>query len=185
MALASPLAPLGSTVTIGSVKFTVATTADGIQLTMKENPTAEFTGDMSVTYTPTTASKVAKFGTNSGAPTDSNNAWTDTVRVDQKAIYAPDRRVASGYFELEGVKDGMQIQIGKETYTFAVGADSKFKNASGNIVDLTKVNKTGDDLDKEAVRRLTEVAKNNSMLKVTTDNTSKKVHLTEIDGQID
>ena len=75
--------------------------------------------------------------------------------------------------------------IGKDVYTFAVGKDSKYANAGGNVIDLTKVNKTGDALKTEAARRLSEVAKNNSMFKVTTDNTSGFVHLTEIEGKVD
>ena len=166
-------------ITIGGEKFTATADANGITLTMKSAPSQEFTADMTVTYA---CSNAVRGGT---ASNDANNAWTDTVRVDERAIYAEDRQLASGKFTLSGVSDGMQLMIGKDVYTFAVGKDSKYANAGGNVIDLTQVNKTGTDLDKEAVRRLTEAAKNNSMFKVTTDNTSAEVHLTEIEGKVD
>ena len=184
VAVASAVSAAGS-ITIGSEKFTVEVGTDKITLKMKNPPKAEFTQDMTVTYAAKTAGSVAQFGANSGSPTLSNNAWTDSVTVDKKAIFAEDRRLASGKFSLSGVADGMQLQIGKDVYTFAVGADSKYAKAGGNVIDLTKVNKTGTDLDKEAARRLSEAAKNNSMFKVTVDNATSDVHLTEIDGKVD
>ena len=166
-------------ITIGGEKFTAKADATGITLTMKSNPKAEFTQDMTVTYT---CSNAVRGGV---ASSEANNAWTDTVRVEQKAIYAEERKLASGKFKLENVTDGMKLMIGKDVYTFAVGKDSKYANAGGNVIDLTKVNKTGTALDIEAARRLTEVAKGNSMFKVTTDNNTSMIHLTEIEGKVD
>ena len=166
-------------ITIGGEKFTAKADANGITLTMKSAPKTEFTQDMTVTYTCSNAVR------NGAASNEANNAWTDSVSVVQHANYAEERKLASGKFSLDNVTDGMQLMIGKDVYTFAVGKDSKYANAGGNVIDLTKVNKTGADLDKEAVRRLTEAAKNNSMFKVTTDNTSTEVHLTEIEGKVD
>ena len=166
-------------VTIGGETFSVSADAKGIKLTMDKTPSKEFTQDMTVTYQCSNAVRAGQ------ADQTANNAWTDSVRVDQKAIYAEDRRLASAKFDIGNITDGYQLMIGKDVYTFAVGKDSKYANAGGNVIDLTKVNKTGDDLKAEAARRLSEVAKNNSMFKVTTDNTSGFVHLTEIEGKVD
>ena len=166
-------------VTIGGETFSVSADAKGIKLTMDKTPSKEFTQNMTVTYHCSNAVRAGQ------ADQTANNAWTDSVRVDQKAIYAEDRRLASAKFDIGNITDGYQLMIGKDVYTFAVGKDSKYANAGGNVIDLTKVNKTGDDLKAEAARRLSEVAKNNSMFKVTTDNTSGFVHLTEIEGKVD
>ncbi len=57
-------------------------------------------------------------------------------------------------------QDGTQITLGDTTYTVALGADSKFKNAE-NVIDLTDM--TADNVDlKEAATRLTTVAKENN-----------------------
>ena len=81
------------------------------------------------------------------------------------------------------IKDGTTLKIGNSTYTFAVGSDSKFKSSS-NVVDLTNVTATGDDLAKIAANRLSEVAKNNKQF-IVGSTTQGVVSLTEREGGID
>ena len=81
------------------------------------------------------------------------------------------------------IKDGTTLKIGNSTYTFAVGSDSKFKS-SANVVDLTNVTATGDDLAKIAANRLSEVAKNNKQF-IVGSTTQGVVSLTEREGGID
>ena len=171
-----------ASVTIGDVKFSVTVEGEKIKLEMKEDLKADFDESMLVEYTYTGTKKADGYDNED----DVNNAGTHAVRVLQHAIFAPDRRLASGSFDLGDIKDGTQIKIGKTTYTFAVGKDSKFKSAS-NVVDLSKFAFPEDatKLGMEAARRLTEVAKSNSMFKVTTDNTGTTIYLTEIDGAVD
>ena len=184
---ASDLTLVGSEVTIGGVTFTLGGSADSeITLTMKEDPTEDFEEDMSVTITGVTQAPATQDDVNGAL---GNNGISDTVRVKQDAIYAADRVYASATFDLDdvfaaGIKDGDQIKIGNETYTFSVGKDSKFKSGK-NIVDLTAFEVGSDKLTAAAARRLTAAAAGNKMFKVTTDNASGAIHLTEIDGAVD
>ncbi len=184
---ASDLTLTTGELTIGGVKFEVSGSADSeIVLTMKEDPTEDFEEDMSVTITGVTQAPATQDDVVGAL---GNNGISDTVRVKQDAIYAADRVYASATFDLDGVfaagiKDGDQIKIGNETYTFSVGKDSKFKSGK-NIVDLTAFEVGSDKLTDAAARRLTAAAAGNKMFKVTTDNASGAIHLTEIDGAVD
>ncbi len=173
-------------ITIGGVTFTVGGDATGeITLTMKNDPTKDFTTAMPVTVDGVTQASVqADAVTNLG-----NNGLSDTVRVKQDAIYASERIYATAKFDLSsvfanGIKDGDQLQIGNETYTFSVGADSKFKSGK-NIVDLTAFEEGSNKLTAAAARRLTAAAAGNKMFKVTTTNNNGEIHLTELDGAVD
>ena len=184
---ASDLTLTTGELTIGGVKFEVSGSADSeIVLTMKEDPTEDFEEDMSVTITGVTQAPATQDDVDGAL---GNNGISDTVRVKQDAIYAADRVYASATFDLDdvfaaGIKDGDQIKIGNETYTFSVGKDSKFKSGK-NIVDLTAFEVGSDKLTDAAARRLTAAAAGNKMFKVTTDNASGAIHLTEIDGAVD
>ncbi|WP_300636156.1 flagellin [uncultured Oscillibacter sp.] len=184
---ASDLTLTTGELTIGGVKFEVSGSADSeIVLTMKEDPTEDFEEDMSVTITGVTQAPATQSDVDGAL---GNNGISDTVRVKQDAIYAADRVYASATFDLDdvfaaGIKDGDQIKIGNETYTFSVGKDSKFKSGK-NIVDLTAFEVGSDKLTDAAARRLTAAAAGNKMFKVTTDNASGAIHLTEIDGAVD
>jgi len=156
-----------ATVSIGGVKFNV-TKGDGkITLTMKSVPTTKFDTSMAVTVTKT------------GAKATENNAVSGAVKVEQAAIAKEDSKFASATFSLtdDMVKDGNQIKIGNDVYTFAVGADSKYKG--GNVIDLTHMKDGDADLIKEAGRALSKAAANNSWFKVTTQNDGATIHLTE------
>ena len=70
-------------------------------------------------------------------------------------------------------KDGTTLKIGDQTYTFAVGAKSQFKD-SANVVDLTDMETmpAADSNDwVKVVGRLTAAAKGNKMVSVTSAST--------------
>ncbi len=116
-----------------------------------------------------------------GFTTNGNTGHTLGVTVEQEAVPAGSRLYAQGKFDLGTVTDGMQLKIGKETYTFAVGSNSQFKNGS-KVIDLTDLEKDDTDLKKIAARRLTQAAAGNKMFKVTTDNDSGEIQITEKEG---
>ncbi|MCI8922177.1 MAG: hypothetical protein HFE88_10020, partial [Acutalibacter sp.] len=139
---------------------------------MASAPTSAFDEDMSVTVDV------------QGAGATDNNAIPGAVTVVTPAIAKEDAKFASASFALTAamVKDGNQIKIGKEVYTFAVGKDSKYKGS--NVIDLTGVKDSvikagGDELLKEASRALSKAAEGNSWFKVTSPNNDGVVHLTE------
>ncbi len=68
--------------------------------------------------------------------------------------------------------DGSKIKIGDTTYTVALGADSKFKNAA-NVVDLSDLEAGGADLNKIAAERLAAAAKDNGIFTVGHDGEGK------------
>ncbi len=163
------------TIAINGTTFDVTKDGDKITLTMQDDPTAPFNASMAVAVTG------AAGYTNNG-----NTAHPLGVVVEREAVPAGSRLYAQGNFTLtsDQIKDGFQLKIGKETYTFAVGKNSKFKN-SPNLVDLTDMaaSTPAADLLNNAVRRLTEVAQGNKMFKVTTNNTTGgTVFLTEREG---
>ncbi len=72
------------------------------------------------------------------------------------------------------ITDGMKVKLGDTTYTFAVGADSKFKNEA-NVIDLTDTKASdlktvaengNQDARNLALSRLTEAAKDNATFTV-------------------
>ncbi|MEH2935736.1 flagellin [Acutalibacter sp. JLR.KK004] len=164
---ASAIKLSASSATINNVKFEVKLDGGKITLTMKSVPTTKFDSSMAVTVTPT------------GANATENNAISGAVKVETPAIAKEDSKFASATFALttEMIKDGNQIKIGKDVYTFAVGKDSKFKG--GNVIDLRHMKDGDADLVKEAGRALSKAAANNSWFKVTTQNDGGTIHLTE------
>ena len=75
-------------------------------------------------------------------------------------------QVANGKVDFSSAwSDGSKIKIGDTTYTVALGADSKFKNAA-NVVDLSDLEAGGTDLDKIAAQRLAAAAKDNGIFTV-------------------
>ena len=162
----------GATASIGGVNFKIDLDGGKIILTMASAPTSAFDEDMSVTVDV------------QGAGATDNNAIPGAVTVVTPAIAKEDAKFASASFALTAamVKDGNQIKIGKEVYTFAVGKDSKYKGS--NVIDLTGVKDSvikagGDELLKEASRALSKAAEGNSWFKVTSPNNDGVVHLTE------
>ena len=160
-------------VSIGGVTFDISMDGDTITLTMANDPTAEFDSALAVTWA---NAKIVN-------GTDGNSANPDAVKVVQEAKPEGARVYAQCNFQLTDadIKDGFQLKIGKEVYTFAVGANSKFKSAS-NVVDLTDYEAGTTGIAKYASRRLSDVASNNSMFKVTSQNSNGFVFITEREG---
>ena len=75
-------------------------------------------------------------------------------------------RLANTVFTLsqDMVKDGTQIRLGDTTYTFAVGENSKYKDAK-NVVNLTDFEEDTVTIEK-AASRFTEAAKDNATFSV-------------------
>ena len=158
---------------INGVNFNASIDGDKLVLTMKDLPTADYTGQMTVAVT----------GADSYTA-NGNQAHPLGVKVEQEPVVAGSRLYAQGNFSLSGkIADGYQLKIGNETYTFAVGKNSKFKNAS-NVIDMTDqpASTAAATLERIASQRLSVVAENNKMFKVTTQNNDGKVYLTEREG---
>jgi len=158
----------GTSVTIGGTKFKVKVADGKITLTMKNVPTTDFAGNMKVTVS----------GVVKASGTYGNQGFPEGVTVEKQAIKMSTAKFAQATFDLSGrVKDGAQIKIGKEVYTFKVGPDSKITGR--NVIDLSHMKATASGLATEAARVLSQVAKNNSWFHVTTSNASASVKLTE------
>ncbi len=82
-------------------------------------------------------------------------------------------QVANGVVNFSSAwSDGSKIKIGDTTYTVALGADSKFKNAA-NVVDLSDLEAGGANLNKIAAERLAAAAKDNGIFTVGHDGEGK------------
>ena len=122
-----------------------------------------------------------------------NNAEQVTVTVEKEAVDTTmSRMYGQAKFELAaeaaegkvGVVDGATVTIGDETYVFAVGPDSKYKNVS-NVIDLTDKTAGAADLVKTAAQRLSTAAEGNSRFKVGTTVTTGVITVTEKEGGVD
>ena len=119
-----------------------------------------------------------------GADMSSNYGESIKVHVDKRPIAGGLTQQAQGSFTLTAdmVKDGSQIKIGDQTYTFKVGPDSKVSGK--NVVDLSKLkpgadgNLSTDDL-KKAAAELSGAANGKGMFIVTNDNNSNTISITE------
>ena len=115
-----------------------------------------------------------------------NNGHEVTVTVEQEPAGKVGRLYGSAKFTLtaDHIVDGGMIKIGDTSYVFAVGANSKYKDAA-NVIDLTD-KKVGDtDLIKEAAKRLSTVAADNKNFKVGTTTTDGVITFTEREGGVD
>ncbi|MDE7003539.1 MAG: flagellin [Oscillospiraceae bacterium] len=115
-----------------------------------------------------------------------NNGHEVTVTVEQEPAGKVGRLYGSAKFTLtaDHIVDGGMIKIGDTSYVFAVGANSKYKDAA-NVIDLTD-KKVGDtDLVKEAAKRLSTVAADNKNFKVGTTTTDGVITFTEREGGVD
>ena len=120
-----------------------------------------------------------------------NNAEEFAVTMEKEPIDLTNSRMyGQAKFKLSdlNIADGTTITIGKETYVFAVGKASKYKDAD-NVIDLTDVEKVGDDASamRKAADRLTKAAQDNATFKVGTDRNGADAYitLTEKDGAVD
>jgi len=191
---------LGSTkeVDINGTKFTVSNDNGKLTFEEKEDPTSPFTADLTAALQvkDSNGNVVAKAGGESTdtsvTPNVDNANWKGVtinqgegigVNIIQKGKSPETRHMAQASVDLEAalggsIKDGAALKIGNETYIFAVGNDSKYKD-SANVIDLTHKKADDADLAEEASRVLSNVAKDNSMFLVTTDNVSGTIRLTE------
>ena len=176
--LAAAIGDAGSTVTIGGASFSVTVSGSSVTFEMEEDPTADFTTDLSASL---------DVDNTVGADIYMNQAEAIAVKIDKEAIAGGDRKYAQGEFALNA-SDGTALKIGNETYVFAVGKDSEFKDVGsiegfGNVkvVDLTDIDANDGNLNTIAANRLSQVAAGNSQFKVGSDNTGN-VGITEKKG---
>ncbi len=117
-----------------------------------------------------------------------NNAQQITLTQVQEAVDTTTSRMygqAEFALKKDFVKDGGTLTIGDETYVFAVGADSKYKDLA-NVVDLTDMTAKSADLLRVAANRLTTVAQGNTRFKVGSANdTLGTISITEKEGGVD
>ncbi len=187
---------LGSTkeIDINGTMFTVSNDNGKLTFEEKEDPTAPYASDLTAkleVYESDGTTLVAAAGGANNANTPNANDLGVTinqgegigVNIIQKGKSPETRHMAQASVDLEAalggsIKDGAALKIGNETYIFAVGNDSKYKD-SANVIDLTHKKADDADLAVEASRVLSNVAKDNSMFLVTTDNVNGTIRLTE------
>ena len=154
------------------------------------NVTAEVVGNKVVfsqdeapaTHTDTAATTGVFGGTNA----TQNNGHEVTVTVEQEPAGKVGRLYGQATYTLttNDVVDGGMIKIGDTNYIFAVGANSKYKDAA-NVIDLTDKKVGDNDLIKEAAKRLSTVAADNKNFKVGTTTTDGVLTFTEREGGVD
>jgi flagellin len=122
------------------------------------------------------------------ASAGTNNAQQVTLTQEKEAIDTTTGRMyAQAEFTMSSLnlKDGSTLTIGGETYVFAIGADSKYKDLD-NVIDLTDKTLASDDLNRVAANRLTTLAANNSSFKVGSANDEDgTITITEKEGGVD
>ena len=163
---------------LAGAKITASFNGSKLTITMDEPPKEQWDLDMTL-----------KFDDGNGNGGEQFKPTVDVEPVDSLTK----REYAQATIDLSQlpIKDGYSIQLGKTTYTFAIGSDSRFKNAS-NVVDLTDL--TQKDIDGDgtgtsrgvivAANRLSKAAAANSTFLVGSD-TQGGISLTEKEGAID
>ena len=168
-------------VQIDGITFNVSVNGTKLEFEMDEIPTKEFA------QTPIGAS-ISMTGGTFGAGTSVNSSQGEQfqVTVEQEAVSKVGRVYAQAAFSLTqaSIVDGAAIKIGDTTYTFAVGSDSKFKNAE-NVIDLTDTPNGGSVSLHDAAVRLAAAAKDNAQFYVGTNVSTGVISLTEKEGGID
>ena len=122
--------------------------------------------------------------------TPGNQGYAQDWKMIEEPVSDIGNLLAQATFELDdaevAISDGTTIKIGDQTYTFAVGKNSQFKNSdSDNIIDLTDYEANDDTRYVAAAARLTQAAKNNTAVDVSYDANTGKIYLTEKAGGID
>ena len=168
-------------VQIDGITFNVSVNGTKLEFEMDEIPTKEFA------QTPIGAS-ISMTGGTFGAGTSVNSSQCEQFQetVEQEAVTKVGRVYAQASFALTqaSIVDGAAIKIGDTTYTFAVGSDSKFKNAE-NVIDLTDTPNGGSVSLHDAAVRLAAAAKDNAQFYVGTNVSTGVISLTEKEGGID
>ncbi len=164
----------------GATEFngtTISAEANGskVTFTMANAPTEKWTTEATAEFT----------GIDSTNHTQAQQVKVTTVKEPVDSAHG--RQYAQGTFDLTAamIADGRTLTIGNETYVFAVGKSSSYKDAA-NVIDLTDMEKAtvGDKLNVVAMR-LSNAAKDNTMFKVGADTQSETITLTEKEGAVD
>ena len=175
----------GSKLLIDGITFNVD--VDGAKLTfeMDEVPTKEFaTTPISAKLTVSIGSAAGDFGNDTSV--NSSQGEQFQVTTEREAVSSVGRVYAQASFTLNAasIVDGAAVKIGDTVYTFAVGADSKFKGAA-NVVDLTDTPLGASASLHDAAVRLAAAAKDNAQFYVGTNVSTGVISLTEKEGGID
>ncbi len=174
------------TISIGGVNFTVTANGSQLILEMDKAPDKKWEQDMTLRFQ-------GKPIATSGITGNYGEQFKPTVEV-EPIDSTQTRRYAEAELDLSKlfngtINDGDTIQIGKTTYTFAVGSDSRFKNVA-NVVDLTDKTAASTTLAKTqllntAANRLTKAALNNETFFVGASSKDGVISLTEKEGAVD
>ena len=178
-------------VEINGTKFTVSNDNGKLTFEEKEDPTGPFTGNLTAklnVYEDNGTTLVASAGGDNTTHKNDKGVTINQgegigVNIVQKGKSAETRHMAQAKVDIAAalggnISDGAALKIGNETYIFAVGSDSQYKD-SANVIDLTHMKADDADLAKEASRVLSNVAKDNKMFLVTTDNVNGTIRITE------
>ena len=163
----------------GATEFngtTISAEANGskVTFTMANAPTEKWT----------TKAEASFGGIDTSNHTQAQEVKVTTVKEPVDSAHS--RQYAQGTFELTAnmVADGRTLTIGNETYVFAVGKSSSYKDVA-NVIDLTDIEKVTKDKLGIVGMRLSNAAKDNSMFKVGADTQTGTISLTEKEGAID
>ena len=157
---------------------------DKIIFTMNKAPSAKWDFDAAVSWSNLTAGDA---GTDAAYGNQAMDVRVKTLvePIDSSSA----RKYAQAKIDLTklSIVDGTTLTIGDTTYTFAVGRNSKYKDAD-NIIDLT--DQTGAIDTKVAAVRITTAAQNNRNFKVSNNSAlggagESNIYLTEKEGGVD
>ena len=162
-------------ITFSGVDTSVFTSGNGVDAGTKLTVTAD--GNGTVSYW-------------EADETPGNQGYAQDWKMIEEPVSDIGNLLAQATFELAddgvAISDGTTIKIGDQTYTFAVGKNSQFKNSdSDNIIDLTDYEANDGTRYVAAAARLTQAAKNNTAVDVSYDANTGKIYLTEKAGGID
>ena len=168
--------------TANTAAFTVTDNGDGtLTFTQAMNPTDDAVDNVSASLA---FSFVAAEGTITGSTYNVN-----TIVNTQGVVSSGDLLASSG-FDLAAVpiKDGATVTIGDQTYTFAVGTNSKVGADAKNVVNLmhmtqAEVDAAATDTRDDIGTRLTEAAKNNGVWTVGFVKGQTNITVREKEGQ--
>ncbi len=120
--------------------------------------------------------------------TPGNQGYAQDWKMIEEPVSDIGNLLGQASFELDdaevAISDGTTIKIGDQTYTFAVGKNSQFKD-SENVINLTDYEANDTNRYVAAAARLTQAARNNSAVDVSYDANTGKIYLTEKEGGID
>ncbi|MDE7243619.1 MAG: flagellin [Oscillospiraceae bacterium] len=185
----------GGKITLGNKEFKVTHDGNG-KLTFTGTDNTEFDGTQDdltfeaagtdIKLDASQDANRAEGGMTSDVTTGGNQAWSQAFSELERPVDATNQLAAQAKFTMANadVKDGLTIKIGDETYTFAVGKDSKFKNKEG-VIDLTDYEEGATDIENVAALRLSGAANGNSAAFVEADSNSGTVYITEKVGGLD